>query len=90
MTNKKKPKANSQQPIAIDINKVENIEITYRVGTKLYAIKPKATVSKSDSRINLESCLLLAFDKHEHFLVADGDIIELQEKLDKIQEENES
>jgi len=84
-TKKKFKKKQNNKPAALDINKAENIEITFTIDDALYTIKPKAG-SRLDAEINLQTVLRLALDKHDPDLIVDVDIMDLENKTDEIAE----
>jgi len=79
------PKPKSKDPKAIDMNKVENIEISFTIDDKSYVLKPKKDVSKTSAKIYLECALMLAFDSHEAFVIQEADMIDLKNTLDEIE-----
>lgn len=78
----KKPKAKRQQPIAID--KAEQVEITFHIGTKFYALEPKP--GEHRAAVNTQSVLLLAMDTHNVIDITDTKEHELKKKLNEVME----
>ena len=80
---KKKP--TSKKPAALNINAAENIELTFQIGDKQYALKPKD--GKLSAKICMETVLRLALDNHEPMLIQEVDFIDLSNKLEEITKE---
>lgn len=79
-----KVKGKRKKEKGIDLNKAEDIELTFRIGSKLYMIEPKC--SKLESHICMETVLRLALDKHIAVEIIDADILDLEDKIKKIKE----
>lgn len=82
MDKKNKPKAKTKKPAALNINSAENIELTFTIGDKQYALKPKD--NKLSAKICMQTVLRLALDNHEPIIIQEADIIDLSETLDEI------
>lgn len=80
-TNKKEKK-----PEVLDINKAENIELTFTIDGDLYAIEPKPNCELA-SKICLETIIRLAMDVHDPIKIIDENINELEENLKNITKE---
>ena len=78
----KKLKAKSKKLKAIDINSAENIDLTFTIGDKQYALKPKG--GKLSAEICMQTVLRLALYNHEPMLIQEADIIDLSNKLEEI------
>lgn len=77
--------AKKKKPAVIDLNLAENIELTFRIGTKLYIISSKPD-HKLDAKICMETVLRLALDKHVAVEVHDAEIHDLEETIEEITE----
>jgi len=80
-----KAKAKGKEPEPLDLNQTENIELSFTIGDKQYALKPKK--GKLNSKICMEYILRLALDFHEPMIIHDANIHDLEEKIKKIIEE---